>query len=256
MGTDDYVAPRGPGGKPDFNGVWQVLNRANYNLEAQAARASLAMVEGDLGPVPAPAIVALGSLGSVPGTQGVVVGGNIPYTPAALLVRKQNRADWLNRDPEIKCYLPGIPRANYMPYPLQIVQSDSAMMFSYEFAGAVRNIHLEDPGEAPIDSWMGQSYGYWQGETLVIEVTGQNDRTWFDRAGNHHSDQLKVTERFTRTSDATLLYEATIEDPVTFTKPWQIEMTLYRRVGRDAELQQFKCVEFVEELMYGELRKP
>ncbi len=255
-GTDNYAAPRGPGGKPDLNGVWQAFNRANYNLEAQAARASLAMVEGDLGPVPAPEIVALGSLGSVPGTQGVVVGGNIPYKPAALAIRQQNQVDWLNRDPEIKCYLPGIPRANYMSYPFQIVQSNSALMFSYEFAGAVRNVHLEDPGEAPIDSWMGQSFGHWQGETLVIEVTGQNDRTWFDRAGNHHSDQLKVTERFTRTSEANLRYEATIEDPATFTEPWQIEMTLYRRVGSDAELQQFKCVEFVEELLYGELRKP
>jgi hypothetical protein len=254
--ADYYVAPRGPGGKPDLNGVWQVLNRANYNLEAQAARASLEMVEGDLGPVPAPAIVALGSLASVPASRGVVVGGSIPYKSAALAIRRQNQANWLNRDPEIKCYLPGIPRANYMPYPLQIVQSNSALMFAYEFAGAVRNVHLEDPGEAPIDSWMGQSFGYFQGETLVIEVTGQNDRTWFDRAGNHHSDQLKVTERFTRTSDATLRYEATIEDPKTFTEPWQIEMTLYRRVGSDAELQQFKCVEFVEELLYGELRKP
>jgi hypothetical protein len=214
------------------------------------------MVEGDLGPVPAPAIVALGSLASVPASRGVVVGGSIPYKSAALAIRRQNQANWLNRDPEIKCYLPGIPRANYMPYPLQIVQSNSALMFAYEFAGAVRNVHLEDPGEAPIDSWMGQSFGYFQGETLVIEVTGQNDRTWFDRAGNHHSDQLKVTERFTRTSDATLNYEATIEDPETFTEPWQIEMTLYRRVGSDAELQQFKCVEFVEELLYGELRKP
>ena len=252
---NEYTAPRGPGGKPDLNGVWQVLNRANYNIEAHPASASLAMVEGKLGSVPAPPIVALGSVGSVPGGAGVVVEGAIPYTPAALKAKQENQKHWLERDPEIKCYLPGIPRANYMPYPFQIAQSEQALLFSYEYAGAVRNIYLSDPGDAPIDSWMGQSYGYWEGDTLVIEVTGQNDQTWFDRAGNHHSDQLKVTERFTPNGPGTLRYDVLIEDPVTFTKPWNMSMTLYKRIGKDAELQQFKCVEFVEELFYGELRK-
>lgn len=253
--ANDYSAPRGPGGKPDLNGVWQVLNRANYNVEPHAASASLAMVDGDLGPVPAPPIVALGSIGSVPGGAGVLVESEIPYKKEGLAKREENKANYLERDPEIKCYLPGIPRANYMPYPFQIVQSEKALMFSYEFAGAVRNIYLEDPGEAPIDSWMGQSYGYWEGDTLVIEVTGQNDQTWFDRAGNHHSEQLKVTERYTPTGPGTLQYDVKIEDPATFTAPWNMSMTLYKRVGKDAELQQFKCVEFVEELFYGELRK-
>ena len=142
-----------------------------------------------------------------------------------------------------------------MPYPFQILHSESALFFSYEYAGAVRNIHLTDPGEAPIDSWMGQSYGYWEGDTLVIEVTGQNDRTWFDRAGNHHSDVMQVTERYTPTSAHTMDYQVTVEDDKTFTAPWQMQMTLYRRVGSDAQIQQFKCVEFVEELMYGSLRK-
>jgi len=251
----DYVAPRGPAGKPDLNGVWQVFNRANYDIEPHAARASLAMVEGDLGPVPAPSIVAIGSLGSVPAGLGVVVGGKIPYREAGLSKKQDNQAAWLTSDPEIKCYLPGIPRANYMPYPFQILHSESAIFFSYEYAGAVRNIHLSDPGEAPVDSWMGQSYGYWEGDTLVIEVTGQNDRTWFDRAGNHHSDVMKVTERYTPTSDYTMDYLVAIEDDKTFTAPWQMQMTLYRRTGADAQIQQFKCVEFVEELMYGSLRK-
>ena len=253
--ADDYLAPRGPGGKPNLNGVWQVFNRANYDIEPHAARASLAMVEGDLGLVPAPSIVAIGSLGSVPGGLGVVVGDTIPYSEQGLAKKLQNQAAWLTSDPEIKCYLPGIPRANYMSYPLQILHSESAIFFSYEYAGAVRNIHLTDPGEAPIDSWMGQSYGYWEGDTLVIEVTGQNDRTWFDRAGNHHSDVMKVIERYTPTSDYTMDYHVTIEDDKTFTAPWQMQMTLYRRVGADAQIQQFKCVEFVEELMYGSLRK-
>jgi len=253
--ADSYTAPRGPGGKPDLNGVWQVLNRANYNVEAHAARAALALVDGDLGPVPAPPIVALGSIGSVPGGAGVVVEGSIPYTKEALAKKNANQKNWLELDPEIKCYLPGIPRANYMPYPFQIAQSEQALLFSYEFAGAARNIYLEDPGEAPIDSWMGQSFGYWEGDTLVIEVTGQNDQTWFDRAGNHHSEQLKVIERYTPSGPGTLTYEVQIEDPATFTAPWNMSMTLYKRIGKDAELQQFKCVEFVEELFYGELRK-
>ena len=253
--ADDYSAPRGPGGKPDLNGVWQVFNRANYDIEPHAARASLAMVKGDLGPLPAPSIVAIGPLGSVPGGLGVVMGDKLPYSQQGLAKKLQNQAAWLTSDPEIKCYLPGIPRANYMPYPFQILHSESALFFSYEYAGAVRNIHLTDPGEAPIDSWMGQSYGYWDGDTLVIEVTGQNDRTWFDRAGNHHSDVMKVTERYTPTSDYTMDYQVAIEDDKTFTAPWQMQMTLYRRTGADAQIQQFKCVEFVEELMYGSLRK-
>jgi len=253
--TNSYTAPRGPNGKPDLNGVWQVLNRANYDIEPHAARAALATVEGEFGPLPAPPIVALGSVGSVPGGAGVIVEDSIPYKKAALAKKLDNQNNWLEKDPEIKCYLPGIPRANYMPYPFQIAQSEQALLFSYEFAGAARNIYLKDPGEAPIDSWMGQSYGYWEGETLVIEVTGQNDQTWFDRAGNHHSEQLKVTERYTPTGTGTLRYDVKIEDPQTFTAPWHMSMTLYKRVGKDAELQQFKCVEFVEELFYGDLRK-
>lgn len=251
-----YVAPRGPDDKPELNGVWQVMNRANYNIESQAARAAHAMVDGDLGPIPAPEIVALGAVGSIPASLGVVVGGKIPYKPAALETKLANQADWLNRDPEIKCYLPGVPRATYLPYPFQIVHSNSAIFFSYEYAGAARNIYLQDPGEAPVDSWMGQSYGYWEDDTLVIEVTGQSERTWFDRAGNHHSAAMKVTERYTPTSDHTLLYEALIDDPETFTEPWRMSMTLYRREGVDAQIQQFKCIEFVEELLYGHLRKP
>jgi hypothetical protein len=102
---------------------------------------------------------------------------------------------------------------------------------------------------------MGQSVGHWEGETFVVVANGFNDQTWFDRAGNHHSDQMKVTERYTPTDRDHLLYEATIEDPATFTKPWKISMPLYRRVERDAQLMEFKCVEFVEELLYGQWRK-
>ncbi len=250
-----YKAPRGPAGKPDLNGFWQVMNRANINIEPQAARAAVAMVEGNLGPVPAPEVVKLGAVGAVPATLGVVVGGALPYKEEARKLQQENQADWINRDPEISCYLPGVPRANYMPFPFQIVHSESAVFFNYEYAGAARNIYLEDPGEAPVDSWMGQSYGYWEGDTFVVEVTGQLDRTWFDRAGNHHSAYMTVTERYTPTSDYTMRYDVLIDDPVTFTEPWEMSMTLYRRVGQDAQIQQFKCIEFVEEMMYGHLRK-
>ena len=247
--------PRRPDGRPDLNGVWQVMNTANYNLLAHSASAALATVDGPFGPVPAPEVVALGAVGAVPGGGGVVEGGEIPYTEAARAVQQENQANWLERDPEIKCYLPGVPRATYLPHPFQIFHSESAIFFAYAFAGATRNIYLEDPGEAPAESWMGQSFGYWEDDTLVVEVTGQNDRTWFDRSGNHHSEALKVTERYRFDGPDILLYEALIEDPKVFTRPWKISMPLYRRVGPDARIHQFKCVEFVEELMYGHLRK-
>ena len=252
--SEKLEIPKGPGGKPDLNGVWQVLNTANYNLEAHSASASLAMVEGPVVPIPHPSIVALGSVGSVPAGLGVVEGGTIPYKRGALRQRDENKKNWIDRDPEIKCYLPGVPRATYMNFPFQIFHSEKAIFFAYEYAGAVRNIYLEDPGPAPVDSWMGQSWGYWEDNTLVIEVTGFNDQTWFDRSGNFHSDQLKVIEKYTLINNHTMNYEATIEDEKVFTKPWKISMTLYKRVGNDAQLQQFKCVEFVEELFYGQWR--
>jgi hypothetical protein len=250
-----YVAPRGPGGKPDLNGTWQALARANDDLEAHAARAAYALREGPHGPVPAKEVLALGAVGAVPAGLGVVVGGPIPYQDWAKQRKAENQAQWLARDPEIKCYLPGIPRATYQPFPFQILHNEKALFFAYEYAGAVRNIHLTDPGPAPIDSWMGQSVGKWEGDTLVIETTGQNDQTWLDRAGNFHSEALRVVERITPTSPHTLAYEATLEDAKVFTKPWTIRLTLYRRVGDDAVLQQFNCVEFVEELIYGHLRR-
>ena len=186
---------------------------------------------------------------------GVVEGGELPVPARSPGARKENQENWLTRDPEIKCYLPGVPRATYMPYPFQIMQSASAIFIAYEYAGAVRNIYLKDPGPPPVDSWMGQSVGRWEGETLVVDVTGFNDQTWFDRSGNFHSDALHVVERYTRTSPDVMLYEATIEDPKVFTRPWKMSMPLYRRQEKNAQIMDFKCVEFVEELMYGQWRK-
>jgi hypothetical protein len=248
-----YRAPRGADGKPDLNGIWQAVGEANYDLQAHVARPAMALRPGPHGAVPAAAVLALGAVGAVPPSMGAVEGGQIPYKPEALATKKKNQEDWLNLDPEIKCYLPGVPRATYLPYPFQIVQSAKAMTFVYEYAGAVRNIYLKDPGPALADSWMGQSVGHWEGDTLVVNVTDMNDKTWFDRAGDFHSDKLHVVERYTRTSPDVIAYEATIEDPEVFTRPWKIHMALYRR--QDTQILDFKCVEFVEEMLYGPYRK-
>lgn len=255
MAADSYDPPRLANGVPDFNGVWQVLNTANYNLEPHGSQAAMAFREGPVVPVPAKEVVALGAIGAVPAGLGVVQGGPIPYKRRALAQRNKNRANWLTSDPEIKCYLPGVPRANYMDFGFEVVHNEAALLFSYEYAGAVRNIHLSDPGPAPLDSWMGQSWLRWEGDTMVIETTGFNGQTWLDRSGNYHSENLKVTERYTLTSAYTMRYEATLEDPTVYTRPWIISMPIYKRVAPDDQLMQFNCVEFVEELLYGHLRK-
>ena len=253
---ESYQAPRGPGGvNPDLNGIWQALNEAHYDVERHLASASLSLRPGPHGPVPDLATVKLGTVASVPPGLGVVEGGRIPYKPEALAKRDENRRLWIERDPEIKCFLPGIPRANYMPQPFRILQGEKEIDFVYQWGGAVRNIYSEDPGPAPVDSWMGQSVASWEGDTLVLTVTGLIDQTWFDRAGNHHSNQMTVVERFTPTSPNHLRYEATIEDPETFTRPWKISMPLYRRMEPNAMILDFKCVAFVEELMYGAWRR-
>jgi hypothetical protein len=237
-----YKAPRTPDGKPDLNGIWQALGTAHWDLEGHAARPG--------------AVVALGAVGAVPAGLGVVEGGEIPYQPWALEKKKENAKNWLTADPEIKCYMPGVPRATYLPFPFQIVQTPKYLLMAYEFASASRVVHMDNPDfESPIDTWMGHSRGRWEGETLVVDVTSFNGQTWLDRAGNFHSEALRVVERYTRISPDALLYEATIEDPKVFTKPWKISMPLYRRLEKNIQLLEFKCVEFVEELMYGHLRK-
>jgi len=236
-----YRAPRTADGQPDLNGIWQAMNTANWDLAPHSAQA---------GP-----IVALGAVGSIPGGIGVVEGGEIPYLPEALAKKKENAANWVKLDPEVKCYLPGIPRATYLPFPFQIVQSKNRILFSYEYASAARVVNMGPPTKAPDNFWMGWSNGHWEGETLVIDVTNFNDQTWFDHAGDFHSDALHVTERYTAISPAALMYEARMEDPKTFSRPWNISMPLYRHLEKNAQLLEFKCVEFVEELMYGHLRK-
>jgi hypothetical protein len=234
--------PRTPTGKPDLNGIWQALGSAHWNLEPHNASA---------GP-----ITALGAIGAIPGGLGVVEGGRIPYKPEALKKRDDNKAHWLERDPLAKCFLPGVPRATYLPHPFLIVQEPSTMLFTYEFAGADRIVYMNKPNtQAQVDSWMGYNLGRWEGNTLVIDVTGQMEESWLDSAGNFHGPTLKVQERYTPMGANVLMYEATITDPDVFTKPWKISLPLYRRLDKNMQLLDFKCVEFVEELLYGTYRK-
>jgi hypothetical protein len=233
--------PERIGGKPNLNGIWQAVNEAHWNLEGHSAEAVAEFSQE------------LGAIAAIPAGQSVVVAGGIPYLPGALAKRAENRAGWPSADPEAKCYMPGIPRANYMPYPFQIVQGEGdQILFSYTFANASRPVFMRDHQRAPVDLWMGRSNGSWDGDTLVIEVNSNIENTWLDRAGNHHSAAMVVTERFTKIDEHVLQYEATIEDPETFSRPWTIRMPLYRRIEADARLLEFNCVKFSEPLLYGE----
>src|SRR5436190_3504345 len=243
-------------GKPDFSGIWQANNTANWDLQTHAARPMVAQSGFAPGSVVLAApVLALGSIGWIPGGLGVVEGEQIPYQPWAAARKKENLEHWMDRDPEIKCFQPGIPRAMYMPYPFQIIQSATKIMMVYEFANAQRTIHLNKMEPYPNVAFMGYSVGRWEGETLVVDVTDFTDATWFDRSGNFHSDALHVVERYTPMGKDAIRYEATIEDPQVFSRPWKMSMPLYRRLEPNAQLTDFRCVEMVEETMYGHLRK-
>jgi hypothetical protein len=246
-------------GKPNFNGVWQALNEANWDLQAHDARAGAVTQPGvypdPYARVPAAPVLALGAAGGVPASVGVVSGdGDIPYTSAAAATKKDNAEHWIDRDPELKCYVPGTPRAMYLNYPFQIVQSTNKIHVDFAFANAARTIHLDAVDEPPADTAMGFSRGRWDGDTLVVDTT-QLQGTWLDRAGNFYSETAHMVERFTPISGDAIRYEVTIEDPNVFTRPWTISMPLYRRLESNAQLLEYPCVEFVEEFMYGDARK-
>jgi hypothetical protein len=235
------ASTRTPDGKPNLNGIWQTMSTANWDLEPHSALA---------GPPQ------FGALFSIPASKGYVDGGTIPYKPEALAKKKQNLSKRWTDDTEAKCYLPGVPRFVYMPYAFQIVQNDKYLAMASEYAGAVRRINMNAPVEAPVDSWMGQSNGKWEGDTLVIAVDALNGNQWLDRAGNYTSEQVKIEERFTPVNPEHLRYEATITDPTVFTRPWKISLMLDKHIEPGAELMEFRCVEFAEELLYGKFRKP
>ncbi|MFB0988906.1 MAG: hypothetical protein QMC69_06545 [Gammaproteobacteria bacterium] len=242
VAADGDFVPRTADQKPDFNGIWQAIGSAHWNIEPHAA---------DFSP-----LVELGAIGALPAGLGIVEGGSIPYTSEARAKQQENRADWLALDPVVKCYMPGVPRATYLPFPFQIIQSPDHVVMAYEFASASRIVYMDRPDfEAPIFSWMGHSRGHFEGDSLVIDVTDQVPDTWLDRAGNHHSDALRVTERYTHVGTNTLMYEATLEDPNVYTQSWTLKFPLYRRLDENMQILEFKCVEFTEELIYGHLRK-
>ena len=227
---------------PDLNGVWQAMTPAYWDLEPHAARQGATEI--------------LGAIGAVPPHKGIIDGGTIPYLPEALARRDANFAMRRTEDPEAKCFRPGVPRATYMPYPFQIFQTDEEIFIAYQYAMATRSIAMTDHMDAPFDSWMGWSNGHWEDNTLVVEVSGLNGQTWLDRAGNFTSANARITERYTPIDADHLMYEATIDDPDTFSRPWTLSLPLYRHIQDEPEFLEFKCVEFAEELMYGHLSKP
>ena len=208
-------------GTPDLSGIWQVMNTAAWDIQDHSAQKG------------------------VPAGQGVVEGNELPYLPAAAAKKKANFEHRATADPETKCYLPGVPRITYMPYPFQITQSQKQVTILYEYVHAVRNVFLGTPHiKGPIDWWMGDSRGRWEGNTLVVDVLEFNDETWFDRAGNFHSDALHVVERYTPVGPDQINYEATIEDPKVFSKPWKMSMLLYRHKEKNAQILEYECFSF------------
>jgi len=224
-----YAGPRTPDGKPDLNGIWQVLGTAHWNLEAHSAS------EG------------------IPAGFSVVEGGPIPYQPAALAKRNDNLRNRMTEDPLRKCYMPGVPRATYLPFPFEITQMPKHIGIAYEFAHATRTIFLDGTAHMEdLDFWMGDGRGRWEGDTLVIDTVSLGDQTWFDEAGNYHSDALKVVERFTPTDASHIDYAVTIDDPKVFTRPWTMRMTIYRRMEKNLELLDYECAEHVYEKLFQE----
>jgi hypothetical protein len=222
-----YVAPRTANGKPDLQGIWEARNTAAGSLEAHGA-----------------------SRGIRAGNSVIVdpADGVIPYQPGAAAKRNENFQKRSTLDPLGKCYLPGVPRATYLPFPFQIFQTADYIAITYEFAHATRTIYLNgSPHLDGIDFWMGDSRGHWEGDTLVVDVTNHNDQTWLDASGNFHSGAMHVVERYTRTSPDTLQYEAVIEDPKVYTKPWKIRMPLYRHTEPGAQLFEYECHVYLED---------
>jgi len=214
---------RAADGKPDLSGIWQAVTSAAWDIQDHHAQRG------------------------VPAGPGVVDGGEIPYQPWAAAKKRENYEHRATADPDSKCYLPGVPRLTYMPYPFQIVQAPSQVTMLYEYAHVFRNIYLDSAHpKGPIQWWMGDSRAKWEGDTLVVDVIHFTDQTWFDRSGNFHSPALHVVERYTRTSPDHLLYEATIEDPDTFSKPWTISMPLYRRQERNIRVLEYECYAYLE----------
>jgi hypothetical protein len=223
--SNNQAVPRTPDGRPDLSGIWQVMNSAAWDIQDHAARKG------------------------VPAGIGVVVGNDIPYKPEALAKKRQNYENRATADPEAKCYLPGVPRIMYMPYPFQIFQTTETVTMLFEYVHATRFIYTNGTAHPAghIDWWMGDSRGRWEGDTLVVDDVDFNEDTWFDRAGNFHSDALHLVERFTPVDRDHITYEVTVEDPKVFTAPWRMSTILYRHREPNFQLLEYECFTFDSE---------
>ena len=220
--------PRTAEGQPDLSGIWQVMNTAEWDIQDHQARPD------------------------APAGLGVVEGDQIPYQAWAAAKKKENFEKRATEDPLAKCYLPGVPRITYTPLPFQIFQTPKQVTIFYQYAHAVRHIFANGSKhpDGHIDWWLGDSRAQWQGDTLVVDVTDFNDLTWFDRAGNFHSDELHVVERYTPADADHINYEVTIEDPKVFTRPWKMSMILYRHKEKNFQLLEHECYGFEYEPYY------
>jgi hypothetical protein len=219
-----FRPPRMADGHPNLQGIWQALNTAVWDIQDHSA-----------------------SLG-IPAGQGVVEGDDLPYLPAALAKRDENRKNRLTADPESKCFMVGVPRIMYMPYPFQILQTPKELMIVSEYVHTSRQIYMDSQHPpAGIEWYQGDSRGHWEGDTLVVDVVAFTDQTWFDRSGNYNSEALHVIERYTLVGPDHLLYEATIEDPKVFSRPWKMSMPLYRRVEKNAQILEYECFAYLPE---------
>jgi hypothetical protein len=224
--------PRTADGKPNLAGVWQVMNTAAWDIQDHHADS----------------FPGLPNRFAMPGGRGVVEGNEIPYQPAALAKKRDNFAKRETLDPETKCFLPGVPRVMYMPFPFQIVQTPRQITMLFEYLHATRNVFMDTPHpKGPIEWWMGDSRGRWEGDVLVVDVVHFTNQTWLDRAGNHHSEALHLVERYSLISSDHINYEVTVEDPRVFTRPWKMTMLLYRRKEAGSQILDFECYTFGED---------
>jgi hypothetical protein len=229
-----FRAPRTSLGQPNFQGIWQAMGSAHFDLEPHGA-----------------------SFG-IPAGLGVVVDppdGKIPYNAAGLAKRAENLRNRATADPHAKCFKPGVPHMMYLPFPFQIVQSATQVTVLSEYVHNVRNIYLNRSKHYPTgdaEFWNGDSVGRFDGDSLVTDVANFSPNPWLDRSGNHHSEDLKVTERFTLIDADTIRYEATLEDPKTFTRPWRMSLLLYRRKEPNLRILEYECHAYAE----NSLREP
>ncbi len=224
--------PRTADGKPDLTGVWQSGSTARGSWEEANSGNGI----GGNGKNPnAPAILS--------SSDRPAAAEKAPYQPwAAQKVLESYKIRGID-DPAAQCLPPGIPRTSTLGlFPTQIVQTPKQIIFLYEYMHEYRVVPLNAKHPDDIQpTYMGDSVAHWEGDTLVVDVTGFNDRTWLIGTGTFHSEDLHVTERYTRVDKDQINYDNTMEDPKILTKPWVIHTNLMLREG--TRLQEYVCAE-------------